>query len=138
MKGKIFWLFFITFAFIRCSALDGLGEELDKYSFMKRGRVIFSSPQMASIEQIHLETPMLLGREVIIEGEFHEGGRFNTHLVLTHKGSRLLIMTTQFDQDLDKNIAKSSSRQVKVLGTISSGDNGQPYMDAKALFISSL
>ncbi len=109
---------------------DSVIDSMDAKSFSLFGGALFSSFEEVSIKQLLLDTPNLIDRKVIVEGEVLDIGEYSTYMVINDDSSKLLVVLSEID--VDPAIATKSKR-VKVLGCVESGKKGAPYVKAKSV-----
>ena len=109
-----------------------ISHEIDLQSFSWFGSTVFSDPARVSMKEVHLESALLLGREVVLEGKVIEVGEYSTYVVIGDKNARMLVVLTELSE-LELRQADVGHLSLRVLGSVNSGKKGLPYIQARAL-----
>lgn len=130
----------ISLVFVGLSALTGCFEMGDAQSYVDRamfrriGGTMFSTPDLISMKEIHLETVATKGKELILEGQVADVGQHGTYLVLKDENARMLVVLTDV-VDASDIVKKDAHQTMKVWGTLETGKKGLPYLMAKSLTV---
>ncbi len=120
-------------ALTSCNKIENITEFFDTTSFEYTGGTLFKNPKRMTMKQIHLEKDGLVGKEVIVEGNILELGRFLTYAVLSDHTARMLIVLTDVDSKDTLNQPTSNANTLRILGSVENGKKGLPYILVKAL-----
>ena len=111
--------------------VESIPKTIDLNSFSWIGSTLFADPPTVSMKEVHLESTLLLGREVIVEGKVIELGDFGTYLVLADEGARMLVVITEIGE-LELRPEDIGQANIRVLGSVNNGKKGLPYIQARA------
>lgn len=117
-----------------CVKLEDAQGFVDRAMFRQIGGTMFSTPDLISMKEIHLETVATKGKELILEGQVADVGQHGTYMVLRDENARMLVVLTDIVDAAD--IVKRDAHQtMKVWGTLETGKKGLPYLMAKSLTV---
>ena len=111
--------------------VDGVPHKIDLKSFSWMGTTFFSDPPQVSMKEVHLESTLLLGRDVIVQGKVVELGDFSTYIVVADNSARMLVVLTELGE-MQLKAGDVGRTEVKVLGSVNNGKKGLPYIQARA------
>lgn len=117
-----------------CFKLDDAQGYVDRAMFRRVGGTMFSTPDLISMKEIHLETAATKGKELILEGEVTDVGQHGTYMVLKDENARMLVVLTDV-VDATDIIKRNGHQTMKVWGTLETGKKGLPYLMAKSLTV---
>lgn len=109
-------------------------NSIDLWVFKLFGVTLISNPEKVSMKQVHLDSGILYGRSVIVEGDIVEVGNYSTHLVISDSTARMLIILTEILPKLGTE-EELKGKSIKVLGSVENGNKGLPYIQAKVVAI---
>lgn len=115
-----------------CMKLEEAEAMVDRRLFKQVGGTLFSTPDLFSMKEIHLDASRTKGKELILEGAVAESSEHGTYLVLKDDAARLLVVLTDI-AGTTTTLAKIGAQKVKVWGTLETGKKGLPFLKAKAL-----
>ena len=119
---------------VGCEKMDDLPRQIDQISFHLLGGTVFSVPDQVTMKEIHLDKGLMAGRDVVVEGQVVELGRFTTYMIMADETARMLVVLSDTDSEEWIEESQRQTRQkVKILGTIENGKKGLPYIQAKAV-----
>ena len=122
---KLFLLFCFV-SFFGCSALDN-------FMFKHYGKQIFSSNELVSIKEVHIDNASFEGRDLIVEGVVSSVGPHATYAVLSDSSSRLLIKQTKIARIEDKISKVDIGSKVRVFGSVITKNRGLPTVEVKVI-----
>ncbi|MGE0171533.1 MAG: hypothetical protein AB7T49_02060 [Oligoflexales bacterium] len=125
-------ILFLTLFLASCQVNESLDKWIDYKSFTMTGGTLFSDPQKATTKQLHFDSGLLLGHDVIIEGKLVEMGKYFTHLVLEDEMGKILVVMTRLD-NAEELFKKAKFRKIKVLGGVERGKKGFPFISARSI-----
>lgn len=120
------FLLFCCVSFFGCSALDNL-------MFKHYGKQIFSSNELVSIKEVHIDNASFEGRDLIVEGVVSSVGPHATYAVLSDSSSRLLIKQTNIARTEDKISKVDVGNRVRVFGSVITRNRGLPTVEVKVV-----
>jgi|GEM_PF-2521101 len=127
------------FAFLSSlSAIQGCANDesfkgfVDRQFFGKFGVTLFASPTVISMKEVHLDSGMLSGRQVIVEGTIVEVGAHGTFVVVADESARMMVVLTQMPTPVWFN-ENHLKKQVRILGTFEAGRRGIPLIYGRAI-----
>ena len=126
------WLL-IAFFGMGCGGIGNLGVMIDDCGFSYLGYTAFSDPDEVTLKEIHLDTGGMKGREVVVEGTLLDVGDFSTFAILGDESARMLVILTKVLLTKDLAGYKGKPVSLRVLGTVSGGQMGLPFVDARAV-----
>jgi hypothetical protein len=116
-----------------CKRFQVTTAVIDEYGFAKLGYTPFSHPEEITLKEIHLDTGGLKGREVVIEGRLLELGNFSTFAILGDESARMLVILTKVLSAKELISQQGKAVTLRILGTVSGGQMGLPFIDARAV-----
>ena len=122
---KLFLLFCFV-SFFGCSALDN-------FTFKHYGKQIFSSNELVSIKEVHIDNASFEGRDLIVEGVVSSVGPHATYAVLSDSSSRLLIKQTKIARIEDKISKVDIGSKIRVFGSVITKNRGLPTVEVKVI-----
>ncbi len=131
-------LILLAFVLSGCSQIESLASGFDRKSFELIGGTVFAEADLLTMKEIHLDTGILQGREVIIEGNILDVGKYFTHMVLSDESARMLVVLTKVDARSYFKKQEVEQKSIRILGTIENGKKGFPYILAKAITFSDI
>ena len=124
-------LFFI-FLLSACK-LDRSGNDwIDRLSFEISGTTIVSKARQVSLKEVLLDSGLLAGRSVIVEGQVEEWNPLGTYLILNDESARVLVVLTKLGRPEEATFSEPLGR-MKILGLVQSGKRGLPFIQATVL-----
>jgi hypothetical protein len=117
-----------------CYKTNQIPGMIDRWSFLRVGGTLFSSPESLTLKEIHLDTGTLTGRAVIIEGEVAETSQNGTFLVLKDDLARMLVVLTDMESARPL-LDATKPKTLRILGTVETGKKGLPYVKAQSVNI---
>ncbi|MBI2602011.1 MAG: hypothetical protein HYW48_03055 [Deltaproteobacteria bacterium] len=128
---KVFLPLFLSFLLQSCNySLVDFAHDIDNKSFQSLGATVFSEPEEVSIKQIHLDNTPMVGRQVVIEGEIVDVGKYLTYVVVSDESARMLVILTGLQ---GFTVKENRNLRVKILGMVERGKKGIPYVRAHAI-----
>ena len=115
-----------------CHGIQDLSTNIDTWSFGAAGGTIFGSPFQVTTKQLHFDTGELFGKDIVLEGRVEYFGAAFTHLLLSDKEGKVLVVTTELP-DSYKNFKEESRPDIRILGRLERGKKGLPYFMARAI-----
>ena len=107
---------------------------VDRAMFRRVGGTMFSTPDLISMKEIHLEAVATKGKELILEGQVADVGQHGTYMVLKDENARMLVVLTDV-VDASDIVKQGAHQTMKVWGTLETGKKGLPYLMAKSLTV---
>ena len=115
-----------------CNSQLSFTQRVDVTSFRLVGHTIFANPPKVACKDIHLDSGVLLGNPVILQGELVSIGEYYSHLILADDTGRMLVVLTDMPNP-KVNLSNEDLEMISVLGTVERGKKGLPYIRARAL-----
>ena len=129
---SFFVVAFAALPLMACQSLDEVSNGLDAWSFAHTGGTVFASPFQVTTKQLHFDTGELFGKDIILEGDVDYFGASFTHLLVSDKEGKMLVVTTDLT-DTYKDFAGVKTARVRVLGRLERGKKGLPYLLARSV-----
>ncbi len=129
---RSFLAFFAALPLFGCQSIDEVSRGLDAWSFSHTGGTVFSSPFQVTTKQLHFDTGELFGKDIILEGDVDYFGESFTHLLVSDKEGKMLVVMTDLT-DSYQEFQKVKSAKVRVLGRLERGKKGLPYLMARSV-----
>ncbi len=115
-----------------CHSFDALSTNIDSWSFTHTGGTVFDSPFQVTTKQLHFDTGELFGKDIVLEGKVEYFGAAFTHLLLSDREGRVLVVTTEL-ADSYRDFEESRKPKLRILGRLERGKKGLPYLMARAI-----
>lgn len=113
--------------------IGALSEECDLISFSAAGGTLFSNPDEVTMKEIHLDGSLFIGKDIVIEGNVVEWGKYDTFVVLNDDTARMLVVLTDVPEVRNNLHAPGKLKRFKIWGSVGSGKRGLPFVQAKAV-----
>lgn len=115
-----------------CLRQDTFISNADRILFQHFGTTIFVNPSQLSMKEIHLDSAILRGKEVIISGDVIEVSEHFTYMVIGDEQARMLVVLTGLES-AGPALRRNKPKTVKVLGVVENGQKGMPHVVARSL-----
>ena len=125
----------IALCAVSCRPASDLAESLDAKFFESFGVTLFSRPEVTTLKEIHLESSMLFGQNVVVEGNIEETGRFLTYIVVKDATAKILVALTDLNSFEPLTSSSHQATKVRIWGNVESGKKGLPIILAKAISV---
>ncbi len=129
MKSKFFVLLGVSLCFA-CTANQR--ARIDACLFDTIGGTVFLNPQQVTAKELHLDTGILIGKPVVIEGKVSSIGKYQTHVVLQDETADILVVVTDIVAN-DGAIESRLNQNIRILGTMERGKRGLPFVVARGI-----
>ena len=133
MKKTLLTLVLMTFL-TGCQKLSFFSNQVDKVMFETFGTIFFEKAESYTMDEVHIDSVMMFGKSIFIEGNILEIGDYMTYLILTEGASKILVVAVNITLPSHKP-EDMQGKRVRVWGEVENGKKGAPILLAKGLKI---
>ena len=133
MKKILFILVLFTFL-TGCQKLSFFSHQIDKAIFQNFGTIFFEKAENYTMDEVHIDSVMMFGKSIFLEGNILEIGDYMTYIILTEGASKILVVSVNITLPSHKP-EEMQGKRVKVWAEVENGKKGAPILFAKGLKI---